>query len=43
VNNDKLELLHCKTEDQLADILTKALKTSTLEDLKMKLEMNSTN
>ena len=43
VNNDKLELLHCKTEDQLADILTKALKTSTLENLKMKLEMNSTS
>jgi hypothetical protein len=43
VNNEKLELLHCKTEDQLADILTKALKTSTLENLKMKLEMNSTS
>ena len=26
VNNEKLKIEHCRTEDQLADILTKALK-----------------
>ncbi|MCI21694.1 copia protein [Trifolium medium] len=41
MNNGMLDLQHCKTNVQLADLLTKALKTSSFEDLKMKLGMNS--
>ncbi|XP_058776407.1 secreted RxLR effector protein 161-like [Vicia villosa] len=39
VNNGKLEVEHCRTEEQIADLLTKPLKSSSFEYLKMKLGM----
>jgi len=39
VNKGKLEVMHCKTEEQVADLLTKPLKTSSFEYMKNKLGM----
>jgi len=39
VNKGKLEVMHCKTEEQVANLLTKSLMTSSFEYLKNKLEM----
>ena len=39
VNNGKLEVKHCKTDEQIADLLTKPLKQSNFDYLKKKLEM----
>jgi len=39
VNKGKLEVEHCKTEEQVADLLTKPLKTNNFEYSKNKLEM----
>jgi len=39
VNNDKLQIKHCKTEEEIAYFLTKALKTNSLEYLRNKLGM----
>jgi len=33
-NNKEVVLVHCKTEDQLADILTKALSKHRFEELR---------
>jgi len=39
VNKGNLEVVHCKTEEQVADLLTKPLKTISFEYLKNKLGM----
>jgi len=39
VNNGKLEIKHCKTDEQIADLLTKPLKSSSFDYLKKKLGM----
>jgi len=39
VNKGKLEIMHCKTEEQVADLLTKPLKISSFEYLRNKLGM----
>jgi hypothetical protein len=39
VNKGKLEVKHCKTEEQIADLLTKPLKQSSFDYLKEKLGM----
>jgi hypothetical protein len=39
VNNGKLEVKHCKTEEQIADLLTKPLKLSSFDYLRKKLGM----
>jgi len=39
LNNGKLEVKHCKTDEQIADLLTKPLKSSNFYYLKMKLRM----
>lgn len=39
VNNGKLEVKHCKTDEQIADLLTKPLKLSSFDYLKKKLGM----
>jgi len=39
VNNGKLEVKQCKTDEQIVDLLTKPLKTSSFDYLKMKLGM----
>jgi len=39
VNNGKLEVKHCKTDGQIADLLTKPLKLRSFDYLKMKLGM----
>jgi len=39
VNNGKLEIKYCKTDEQIADLLTKPLKSSNFDYLKMKLGM----
>jgi len=36
-NNKEVVLVHCKTEDQLADILTKALSKRRFEELREKI------
>ncbi|GAA0168672.1 transmembrane signal receptor [Lithospermum erythrorhizon] len=41
VNDKVVELLHCRTEDQLADIFTKPLKMEVFQNLKEKLGMQS--
>ena len=38
-SNKEVVLVHCKTEDQLADILTKALPKSRFEELREKIEV----
>jgi len=37
VNKGKLEIMHCKTEEQVADLLTKPLKISSFEYLRNRL------
>jgi len=37
--NCMLEIRHCKTDEQIADLLTKPLKSSSFDYLKMKLGM----
>ena len=37
VNKEQLKLIYCKSEDNLADILTKPLKRSMFEELRDKL------
>jgi len=39
VNNGKLEVKHCKTDEQIADLLTKPLKQISFDYLKKKLGM----
>ncbi|MCI45484.1 copia protein, partial [Trifolium medium] len=39
VNRDKLELEYCKSEIQLADILTKPLKKARVDELKKLMGM----
>jgi len=39
VNNGKLEVKHCKTDEQTADLLTKPLKQNSFDYLKKKLGM----
>jgi len=39
-NNGKLEIKHCKTDEQIADLLTKPLKLSSFDYLKKKLGMD---
>jgi len=39
VNKGKLEVRHCKTDEQITDLLTKPLKSSSFDYLKMKLGM----
>jgi len=39
VNIGKLEVKCCKTDEQIADLLTKPLKSSSFDYLKMKLGM----
>jgi hypothetical protein len=34
VSNDKLVLKHCRSEDQIADIMTKAVQTDVLKRLR---------
>jgi hypothetical protein len=41
VAKEKLAIEHCSTEDQLADMLTKGLKTSKFEDMRSKIGMLS--
>lgn len=41
VNKEKLELEHCKSKVQLADILTKPLKKVTFDELKRNIEIRS--
>lgn len=41
VNSGKLELEHCQTENQVADIFTKALKVEKFEELRDKLKVVS--
>jgi len=39
VNKGKLEVRHCKTDEQIANLVTKPLKSSSFDYLKMKLGM----
>jgi len=39
VYNGKLEVKYCKSDEQIAELLTKPLKSSNFEYLKMKLGM----
>jgi len=39
VNKGKLEVRHCKTDELIANLLTKPLKSSSFDHLKMKLGM----
>lgn len=39
VEKGEVEIKHCKTEDQVADIFTKPLKSDIFKELKMKLGM----
>jgi hypothetical protein len=39
--NDELQLIYCKTEDQLADMLTKPLSKTRFETLKDKIGVYS--
>ena len=39
VNNGKLEVKHCKTDEHIADLLTKPLKQISFDYLKKKLGM----
>ena len=41
VNDKIVELLHCKTEENLADIFTKPLKPEVFQKMKKKLRMQS--
>nr|ABN05745.1 Polynucleotidyl transferase, Ribonuclease H fold [Medicago truncatula] len=43
VNKGKLEIMHCKTEDQVVDLLTKPLKISSFEYLRNRLGMSKTS
>ena len=43
MNNGKLEIKHCKKDEQIADLLTKSLKLSSFDYLKKKLGMTETS
>jgi len=43
VNNGKLEIKHCKTDEQIVDLLTKPLRLSSFDYLKKKLGMAETS
>ena len=43
VNNGKLEIKHCKTDEQIVDLLTKPLRLSSFDYLKKKLRMAETS
>ena len=41
--NEEIKVLHCSSEIQLTDLMTKSLSRTRIDMLKMKLEMSNSN